>query len=127
MIGPSGILKRKTRVLVTHSIGFLPQMDRIVVMKEGKITETGTYHELLRSKGAFAEFLLEQMKEEREKEENDEGETTAASGVSDSDEIKLQLEEVLGEDKVKKALRREKKRKTTTKVGVESWVYNRVP
>lgn len=32
-----GILKDKTRVLVTHAIDFLPLADRIVVMKEGKI------------------------------------------------------------------------------------------
>ena len=33
VIGPDGLLKNKTVVLVTHGIGFLKQMDNIVVLK----------------------------------------------------------------------------------------------
>lgn len=33
VIGPKGVLRRKTRVLVTHGISFLPQVDNIIVMK----------------------------------------------------------------------------------------------
>lgn len=43
---------------MTHSITHLPEVDHIIVMKEGKITETGTYKELLAQKGAFAEVLV---------------------------------------------------------------------
>ncbi|XP_055507850.1 multidrug resistance-associated protein 1 [Leucoraja erinacea] len=57
VIGPKGLLNGKTRVLVTHGISFLPQMDRILVMVDGKISESGTYKELLEQKGAFSEFL----------------------------------------------------------------------
>ncbi|XP_059510179.1 multidrug resistance-associated protein 1 isoform X2 [Stegostoma tigrinum] len=57
VIGPNGLLNGKTRVLVTHSVNFLPQMDRILVMVDGKISESGTYKELLKQNGAFAEFL----------------------------------------------------------------------
>lgn len=32
-------------------------MDRILVMVDGKISESGTYKELLEQKGAFSEFL----------------------------------------------------------------------
>ena len=32
-------------------------------MKDGKISEIGTYDELLDSRGAFAEFLMEQMQQ----------------------------------------------------------------
>jgi ABC-type bacteriocin/lantibiotic exporter with double-glycine peptidase domain len=44
------MLKKKTRVLVTHGIAFLPQVDQIIVMKDGRISETGTYQELLDKK-----------------------------------------------------------------------------
>lgn len=44
-------------MLVTHGLGFLPQCDKIVVMDEGKITEVGSYSELVDQDGAFAEFL----------------------------------------------------------------------
>ncbi|XP_035998439.1 canalicular multispecific organic anion transporter 2 isoform X2 [Fundulus heteroclitus] len=57
LIGPEGILKGKTRVLVTHGISYLPQVDNIVVMVDGRVSEMGSYQELLKQNGAFAEFL----------------------------------------------------------------------
>lgn len=57
VIGPDGLLSDKTRILVTHAINFLPQVDQIIVMKEGQIAERGTYQELLDKKGPFSEFL----------------------------------------------------------------------
>lgn len=47
----------QTRILVTHGLAYLKYMDNIVVLKDGKISETGTFKELLKSGGAFAEFL----------------------------------------------------------------------
>jgi len=40
------LLSQKTIILVTHSLHFMPKVDKIVVFKEGKIVETGTYLEL---------------------------------------------------------------------------------
>ncbi|XP_074411048.1 ATP-binding cassette sub-family C member 3 isoform X3 [Zonotrichia albicollis] len=57
VIGPDGILKGKTRILVTHGISFLPQVDHIFVLVDGKISEMGSYQELLKQNKAFAEFL----------------------------------------------------------------------
>ncbi|XP_064415228.1 multidrug resistance-associated protein 1 isoform X2 [Latimeria chalumnae] len=57
VIGPKGLLKNKTRVLVTHGVSYLPQMDLVVVMVDGQISEIGSYQELLKQEGAFAEFL----------------------------------------------------------------------
>lgn len=57
VIGPQGLLKDKTRVLVTHGLSYLPQADLILVMAEGQITEIGSYQQLLTTEGAFAEFL----------------------------------------------------------------------
>ncbi|KAK2171195.1 hypothetical protein NP493_1094g03011 [Ridgeia piscesae] len=61
VVGPNGLLKRKTRLLVTHSVAYLQQMDTIVVLKNGEISEMGTFQELLLHGAAFAEFtpLLE--------------------------------------------------------------------
>uniref|UniRef100_A0A1I7YSQ1 ABC transporter domain-containing protein n=1 Tax=Steinernema glaseri TaxID=37863 RepID=A0A1I7YSQ1_9BILA len=55
----TGLLRGKTRVLVTHGIHFLKHCDRVIVLKDGQISEQGTYQELIASKGAFAEFLEE--------------------------------------------------------------------
>ncbi|XP_021410687.2 ATP-binding cassette sub-family C member 3, partial [Lonchura striata] len=57
VIGPDGVLKGKTRILVTHGISFLPQVDHIIVLVDGKISEMGSYQELLKQNKAFAEFL----------------------------------------------------------------------
>lgn len=48
LIGLNGILRKRTRVFVTHGISFLSQMDMIYVMKDGEIAESGTYKELIR-------------------------------------------------------------------------------
>jgi ABC-type multidrug transport system ATPase subunit len=40
-------LKDKTRVIVTHAVDFLDKVDRIIVMKKGKIMLNGSYSELL--------------------------------------------------------------------------------
>jgi ATP-binding cassette subfamily C (CFTR/MRP) protein 1 len=61
VIGPRGMLRRKTRVLVTHGVGYLPEVDRIVVMKEGRISEQGTYRELLERDGDFSQFLVQYL------------------------------------------------------------------
>uniref|UniRef100_A0A8C3D6H7 ABC-type glutathione-S-conjugate transporter n=1 Tax=Cairina moschata TaxID=8855 RepID=A0A8C3D6H7_CAIMO len=57
VLGPNGLLRNKTRVLVTHTIGILHQVDNIVVLVDGMISEIGSYQELLQRNGAFAEFL----------------------------------------------------------------------
>uniref|UniRef100_A0A8D0GQ32 Uncharacterized protein n=1 Tax=Sphenodon punctatus TaxID=8508 RepID=A0A8D0GQ32_SPHPU len=47
VIGPNGLLKDKTRVLVTHAVSILPQVDNIVMMVDGEIIEAGSYQNLL--------------------------------------------------------------------------------
>ncbi|RXN09968.1 multidrug resistance-associated 1-like protein [Labeo rohita] len=57
VIGPKGILRDKTRVLVTHGMSFLPQADLILVLVDGEISERGSYQELLNRNGDFADFI----------------------------------------------------------------------
>ncbi|XP_073071630.1 multidrug resistance-associated protein 1 isoform X5 [Manis javanica] len=78
VIGPRGLLKSKTRLLVTHGIRYLPQVDVIIVMSGGKISEMGSYQELLARDGAFAEFLRTYASSEQEQEEQDSG----SAGIS---------------------------------------------
>ncbi|XP_054721334.1 multidrug resistance-associated protein 1-like [Uloborus diversus] len=59
VIGNNGLLKRKTRILVTHDITVLPSVDLIVSMKEGHIVEMGTYDELMSKENYFAAFIKE--------------------------------------------------------------------
>nr|XP_055108622.1 multidrug resistance-associated protein 1-like isoform X5 [Symphalangus syndactylus] len=61
-----------TRILVMHSMSYLPQVDVIIVMSGGKISEMGSYQELLAQDGAFAEFLrtCASTEQEQDPEEN---------------------------------------------------------
>ena len=62
----------QTRVLVTHSISCLPEVDNIIVLVDGRVSEMGTYKQLLQQDGAFAEFLRNYLTAEEEEEELDE-------------------------------------------------------
>ncbi|XP_015215911.2 multidrug resistance-associated protein 1 isoform X2 [Lepisosteus oculatus] len=78
VIGPRGVLRGRTRVLVTHGLSFLPQADLILVMVDGEITEVGSYSELMDRQGAFSEFLRTYANadqgEEEDQPEGDENE-----------------------------------------------------
>uniref|UniRef100_A0A1I8HPH1 Multidrug resistance-associated protein 1 n=1 Tax=Macrostomum lignano TaxID=282301 RepID=A0A1I8HPH1_9PLAT len=52
-------LRDKTRILVTHGIHWLPHVDEIVVIDNGRISEQGSYEHLLDHDGPFASFLKE--------------------------------------------------------------------
>jgi len=41
VIGPNGLLKNKTRLFVTNSLSFLPQVDQIIMLDGGTISEIG--------------------------------------------------------------------------------------
>uniref|UniRef100_A0A8B9MRE3 ABC-type glutathione-S-conjugate transporter n=1 Tax=Accipiter nisus TaxID=211598 RepID=A0A8B9MRE3_9AVES len=85
VLGPNGLLKDKTRVLVTHTINILPQVDNVVFLVDGTISEIGSYQELLQRNGAFAEFLHSHITAEEQAgtgfpgNPNDQDSTTAAA------------------------------------------------
>ena len=58
----------KTRVLVTHALHFLPQVDYIYVVADGRLAEQGTYPDLMSQDGEFSKFIAEfgSLKEEDE-------------------------------------------------------------
>jgi ABC-type multidrug transport system fused ATPase/permease subunit len=62
VIGPSGMLCDKTRILVTHSITFLKEVDTIVHIDNGQILATGSYEELMLSDQKFADLIIEAEK-----------------------------------------------------------------
>ncbi|KAE8746345.1 ABC-transporter, subfamily C member 06 [Frankliniella occidentalis] len=61
VIGPNGLLRNKTRILVTHGIHYLPDTDLVVVLDDGKIAECGTYQDLIDKKGQFSQFVTQHL------------------------------------------------------------------
>uniref|UniRef100_T1K4Y0 ABC-type glutathione-S-conjugate transporter n=1 Tax=Tetranychus urticae TaxID=32264 RepID=T1K4Y0_TETUR len=55
----SGLLRNKTRILVTNKLDILSKVDSIYVLANGEISETGTFQELMDSKGDFSELVEE--------------------------------------------------------------------
>ncbi|KDR78885.1 hypothetical protein GALMADRAFT_244528 [Galerina marginata CBS 339.88] len=60
----------KTRILVTHALHFLPHVDYIYVMDDGRMAEQGTYQQLMAHGNAFAQFVKEFGTSEKNDEED---------------------------------------------------------
>eukprot|EP00250_Pteridium_aquilinum_P021401 c25110_g1_i1 orf=587-2797(+) len=52
-----GALMKKTVVLVTHQVEFLPAVDCILVMQGGEIQQSGRYHDLLQAGETFEQLV----------------------------------------------------------------------
>ncbi|CAK1540432.1 unnamed protein product [Leptosia nina] len=86
VIGPNGLLQHKTRVWVTHQMSYLAQTDLVVVLRDGEVSEAGTYQQLLEKKGAFAEFLINHLSD------------AERTSPEELDEMKQDLESKLGSE-----------------------------
>lgn len=53
--------RNRTVVVVAHRLSTVKNADQIIVLKEGKITETGTHRELVEKKGDYYHLVREQL------------------------------------------------------------------
>ncbi|XP_076093490.1 ATP-binding cassette sub-family C member 3-like isoform X1 [Mytilus galloprovincialis] len=74
VIGPEGMLRNKTRILVTHGVHWLPKVDEIIVMDNGRISEQGTFKQLVQHNGPFAQFLQVYLLQDESLDEEDDHE-----------------------------------------------------
>ena len=54
------VMEGKTVLAIAHRLSTLSEMDRIVVMEDGRIVETGTHDSLLARGGLYAQFWRRQ-------------------------------------------------------------------
>jgi ABC-type multidrug transport system fused ATPase/permease subunit len=59
------VYKNKTLILVSHRFSTVRQADKIIVLKEGQIVESGSHQQLMAKKGMYAELFELQAKSYR--------------------------------------------------------------
>ncbi|XP_067675325.1 multidrug resistance-associated protein 1-like isoform X2 [Haliotis asinina] len=68
--GDLTMIGERTRILVTHNVRYLPDVENVIVLAEGTVAQTGIFHDLLRSEGAFTQVLKSYLTEYEESRED---------------------------------------------------------
>ncbi|KAI8599972.1 hypothetical protein EDD21DRAFT_378402 [Dissophora ornata] len=103
LLGPEGLLNHKTRLLVTHGIHHLENVDQIVVVKDGVISETGEYRELMAAKDAFYQLITEYSVQEKRRQQEQESaavDDTAPKAGSSEGKVDKKKQAVVVDDNV---------------------------
>ena len=73
-------LENKTAIIITHRIFSLFDFDKIIVLEDGEIVESGTHKELLAKNGFYSELYYRQQEQEK---------STIFNGFGNSDSFDL--------------------------------------
>ena len=60
-VGLAQLLKGRTTLLIAHRLSTIRSADRIVVLKDGRVAESGTHGELLAKGGVYAQLIASQQ------------------------------------------------------------------
>jgi ATP-binding cassette subfamily B multidrug efflux pump len=55
-----GLMQGKTVIAIAHRLSTIAQLDRIVVLDEGRVVEQGSHADLLAQQGLYAKFWSRQ-------------------------------------------------------------------
>lgn len=88
VLGRSGILSGKTRVLATNAITVLKEADHISLLREKTIIEDGTYDQLMAMKGEIANLVRTNLVESEE-ERSPSGSDESLASLESSEEATI--------------------------------------
>lgn len=60
--GLNALVSSKTLIVIAHRLGTIADADKIIVLKDGRVAESGTHEELCRDKGQYYRMWREQEK-----------------------------------------------------------------
>ena len=83
VLGAKGLLATKTRVLATNSIPVLMEASYVVLLRQGRIIERGTYEQLIAMKGEIANLIKTASNEDQGENDSRGSESTIGSSGSD--------------------------------------------
>ncbi|KAG0270862.1 hypothetical protein BGZ95_001422 [Linnemannia exigua] len=98
LIGPQGLLKDKTRVLVTHGIHHLDHVDQIVVLKDGAVSETGAYQQLIDARGAFYQLIKDFSVTKKNKKSKHQRDSTAVEATVEEGDVDSERNTIVEEE-----------------------------
>ena len=93
VLGPRGLLAGKARVLATNAIPVLREAEYVVLVRDGRILERGTYEQLVAMKGEIAGIISAAIAEEDAASEESASPLSASTAsqetvfVSEGDEV----------------------------------------
>jgi ATP-binding cassette subfamily B protein len=64
--GMEAVMEGRTSFVIAHRLSTIKHADRILVIREGQIVETGTHRELIRARGYYYDLYTRQFRRERE-------------------------------------------------------------
>ncbi|RPI14961.1 MAG: ABC transporter ATP-binding protein [Ignavibacteriae bacterium] len=62
--GLRDVMENRTTILISHRVSTLKNSDRIIVLKDGRIVETGTHASLIQQEGIYADIYFKQLLEQ---------------------------------------------------------------
>ena len=84
VLGSTGLLKGKARILATNAINILKDADYIYLLRDQTVLEKGTYQQLMAMRGEVSNVVKSATKEEVEESEGDESPTIDGMESDDS-------------------------------------------
>ncbi|CAF0998002.1 unnamed protein product [Rotaria magnacalcarata] len=99
VIGPNGLLKNKTRILVTHGVSYLHKCDKIVVVASGEIIDHGSYDELMKKSKTLRDLVYSIATKETEQKSSDtEPKTPSTSPIKINEDVLKAVEDNIEDD-----------------------------
>ena len=132
VLGPTGLLKSKTRILATNQISVLTQANSIAMIREGKIVETGSYDEVMSSKKDLYNLIVEFGKRAEDNKgdiEGEESEVTLVNPMNDESAVASDEDNDIlqGDEPITASLLRRKSTATVRRASVASFRKGKLP